>query len=307
MTASENSSVNAAMADEATLLERFERHWSSYWFEPLPKQRLRIFAVVMNLIVLFTVFRTDRWVADHGWAAEGFWQPIFVARVLHIPEPTTSTMLILQVVIALSAVGAILARRYRHVLSASVFLSYSLWLVWAFSYSKVDHDRLTIFVALAAISLVPDRKLDPDPLVGWALRTIQVVFVLAYPLSAVSKFQKSGLDWANSATFARAIVRRGTAFGDFVVNYPSLLVVGQWAFVIFEVLAIFALSTNTKVRNFFLAGILALHLFTYLAISIHFLPHTVCILAFFPLERWWARIRAGRTIEADEHLQRPTA
>lgn len=259
--------------------------WQAQWFAPLPRERLAVFSRIVHLTVLFTVFVTDRWVADHAWAPREFWQPVGIARVLGIPAPVPSTMEALQVVIAVSAVAAIAGVGPRRLVNAVVGCGYLWWLVWAFSFSKVDHDRLTIVVALAVLVVVPGSGRGRDPLVGWALRTVQVVFLLAYPLSALAKLRASGMAWMSSAVFARAIVRRGSSLGDWFVTRPALLQAGQWLFISFEIAAVAGLSRRRAVRATVLVGIVVLHLFTYATIGIHFLPHTICITAFLPLER----------------------
>jgi hypothetical protein len=138
---------------------------------------------------------------------------------------------------------------------------------------------------------------------GWALRVVQVVFVLAYPFSAWAKLRFGGWGWMESATFARAIVRRGSTIGDWLLPYPGLLVLAQWAFIAFEVAAVVLLFPRAPklVRNLALLGVLMLHVMTYLMIGISFLPHTICITAFLPLEhlsrRWRAAHRAAGTVD----------
>lgn len=270
--------------------------WYRQWFAPVPVERLAVFSRIVHLTVLFTVFVTDRWAADHAWAPRAFWQPVALARWLSIPAPVPATMGLLQFVIGASVIVAIAGVGPRRVVNAVVAVSYTWWLVWAFSFSKVDHDRLTIVVALAVLVVAPGVGRGLDPLARWALRTVQIVFVLAYPLSALAKLRRSGLAWMSSAVFARAIVRRGSSLGDWFVTRPGLLVAGQWLFIGFEVVAVGALARRRGLRAVVLAGIVALHAFTYATIGISFLPHTVCIASFLPLERLhpgWRREEAG--------------
>lgn len=273
-----------------------------YWFPALPAARLAVFSRIIHLTVLLTVFRFDRWVADHAFAPRPFWQPVAVARWVGLPAPTPGTMALLQWVIGVSAVVAIIGVGpivWRRAVNLVVACSYLTWVVWAFSFSKVDHDRLTIVVALFVLAIVPGVGRGPDRLAGWALRTVQVAFVLAYPLSAFTKLRKSGIGWISSAVFARAIVRRGSEFGDWFADRPSLLRAGQAAFITFEFLAVFALRRTGRLRVIVLVGVVALHLFTYAAVGIHFLPHTICITAFLPLERLHPRWRAERRTSDD--------
>lgn len=283
---------------------RLARWWEAYWYEPMDRGRMRWFARIVYATLLVVVWFVDDYVVAHEWAPRAFWQPVWVARVLSIPPPTPTTMTLLRVVLTGSILAAIAlarpvdtprARLAARSANLVVLLSFSLWVIWSFSWSKVDHDRMTMMVALAVLVVVPGVGTGVDRLVGWALRTVQVVFVLAYPLSAVSKFQKTGWDWANRATFARAIIRRGTWLGSHLAEHGMLLRVSQWGFVIFEVVSIVALSRNRRIRMLVLPGFFFLHFFTWLAIGIHFLPHTICLTAFLPLERIpvvWARLRA---------------
>lgn len=298
--------ATAAAVDQesGSVADRFASWWQSYWLEPMPMARLRVFSRIIYGMVLLSILKYDGWVLDHGWAPRGFWQPIGAARIMHIPAPTVSTIGGLQTVTAIAAVISIIgtfdwlsrtdaaARRMRtfmHLSNFVVFAGMFVWLVWAFSWAKVDHDRFTIVIALAALVVVPGIGHGLSREAGWALRTVQVVFIVAYPLSAFAKFRKSGILWANGATFTRAIVRRGTLLGKNLLEYGMLLKIGQWAFVIFEVAAGAALWRNNKVRVAVLLGVVGLHLFTWLAIDIHFLPHSICITAFLPLERLTVR------------------
>lgn len=289
--------TNSAQTSQQTLHRTW---WSRQWFAPVPGERLAVFSRIVHLTVLYTVFVTDRWAADHAWAPRAFWQPVALARWLSIPAPEPSTMSALQIVLAVSAVAAIAGFGPRRMVNAVVAGAYGWWLVWAFSFSKVDHDRLTIVVALAVLVIVPGTTRGPDPLARWALRTVQIVFVLAYPLSALAKIERSGLAWMSSAVFARAIVRRGSSLGDWFVTRPGLLQVGQWMFITFEVVAVAALVRRARLRTAVLAGIVALHAFTYLTIGISFLPHTICIAAFLPLERLHPGWRRGERTDSSD-------
>lgn len=265
--------------------ETFRAAWDRYWFEGLPAERLAVFSRIVHVVVLYTVFQTDVVVADKVWAPDAFYQPTWLARAVALPAPTHFTMDLLQMVILGSTLLAIAGVGPRRLVNSVVASSYLVFFLWAFGYAKVDHDQLTIIVALFVLAAVPGEGRGRDPMVGWALRTVQVVFILAYPLSAISKLRKSGFEWMSSAVFARAIVRRGSPIGDWFAGQPSLLRLGQWTFIAFEVAAVLALKPRGRLREIVLGGVVLLHLFTWLTIGISFLPHTICITAFFPLER----------------------
>jgi hypothetical protein len=292
--------------------ERVRRIWNRYWFEPMPVARLDVFARIVAVVVVFTVLRTDRWAAAHADAPDEFYRPIQLARWLSLPAPTPTTMGLLTAVIVLAGIWALTLRARRSAF-AVLGSAYLVWLLWAFSWSKVDHDRLTIMVALLVLALTPRAGPLVERWTGWAIRMVQVVFVLAYPFSAYAKIRFGGWGWMNSATFARAIVRRGSTVGDWFLSVPGLLVAAQWAFVAFEVATVILLVPNAprRVRNLAIAGVVALHAMTFLMIGISFLPHTVCLAAFFPLERltrsWRAERGAAQTgpAQADTALAGP--
>ncbi len=291
-------------------MSALRRRWDGYWFGPVPAERVAVFSRIIHLVVLFTVFRTDRWVAQHAYAPEEFYQPVAIGRLIGLPAPDPGTMTALQWVLGVAAVTAIVgvgSLAWRRFVNLVVACSYLTWILWAFSFAKVDHDRLTIIVALFVVAIVPGVGRGPDRLAGWGLRTVQVVFVLAYPLSAIAKLRRSGLDWISSAVFARAIVRRGSSFGDWFVERPGLLRAGQAAFIAFEFVAVLALRRAGRIRSAVLVGIVALHLFTYLSVGIHFLPHTICITSFLPLERLHPRWRAERAARTDDEPMRVDA
>ncbi len=280
----------------------FRGAWDRYWFDPVPVERVDVFARIIALTVAFTVFVNDVWARQHQDAPGAFYRPVQLARLLHLPAPTPATMFLIQAVLAASVVW-VLTRRAPRAAAGVLFASYAIWLLWAFSWSKVDHDRLTIMVALLVLALTPRVGPAVERLSGWALRIVQVVFVLAYPFSAWAKIRFGGWGWMDSATFARAIVRRGSSIGDWLLPHPGLLVLAQWAFISFEVAAVVLLFPNApkKLRWAALVGVVLLHLMTYLMIGISFLPHTVCITAFLPLEhlsRRWQRSRTAAVPEA---------
>ena len=264
------------------------------WFEPAPPQRLDALARVAYAVTLFMVFRNDDFAVIHGWAPRSFYKPVAIGRLLHIPAPTHTTLVLLEMVITAGCLVGF-TRRAPRVTAGVVLVAFALWISWAFGYGKVDHDRLTILVAFAAFACTPRTGPDVEEKTGWALRVIQVVFVLAYPFSAITKLRLAGLRWPGSAVFARAIIRRGTPMGHWLLTPPILLQVGQWAFLGFELLAVVALLKPGKLRNVALVGILFLHLFTWSTIGISFVAHTTFLLAFLPLERWspWVRRRLG--------------
>ena len=273
----------------------FGARWRRYWFDPVSVERLDVFARIIAVVVAYTAASKDGWAAQHVDAPAAFYQPVLLARIIHLGPPTATTLLIVRAVVVIAAVWMV-TRRAPRAAAATALVSYTIWLLWAFSWSKVDHDRLTIVVALLVLALTPRTGPAVERLSGWALRMVQVVFVLAYPFSAWGKIRFGGWGWMNSVIFSASIVRRGTWIGDHLLSAPRLLVLAQWSFIIFEVATVVLLFPRAPkwMRYSALVGVLLLHGMTFLMIGISFLPHTICITAFFPLEhlsRRWRRQR----------------
>ena len=133
---------------------RFAAGWRRYWFEPMPPERLDVFARIIAVTVAFSVFVMDRWAVPHQDAPDSFYRPLQIARVLRLPAPTTTTMTMVLVAIAVGCVWAF-TRKAPRAANATLLVAYATWLLWAFGWSKVDHDKLTIVVALGVLALTP--------------------------------------------------------------------------------------------------------------------------------------------------------
>jgi hypothetical protein len=160
-------------------------------------------------------------------------------------------------------------------------------MVVAMSYGKVDHDRFAYLVALAVLPTVGRaRHGDTEPLdaAGWAVRCIQVAVVLTYFLAAFAKLRFGGWDWANGATLTRAVLRRGTSLGTPLLQVPWLLHLSQWGIIGFE-LGSPLLLVRGRVGRAMVVMCVLFHVVTFATITIIFLPHVMCLLAFLPLER----------------------
>jgi hypothetical protein len=267
---------------------------TAWWFPAMPRSRAAVLRTILYAFVVFDVLVFTRWIGGHGPLEGALYQPLLIGRVLPLPVPTPLVVTIVQVALV-AAAGVAAAGRFPRVAGAVVFALYLEWMVIAFSYGKVDHDRFALLVALAVlptVGVIRGRDNSVDERVGWALRCIQVAVVLTYFLAAMAKLRYGGPEWVNSATLMRAVVRRGTVVGDLLLGQPGLLVAAQWSLMSFELLSPLMLVRG-RVGRVFLAGAVALHVVTYATITISFLPHVMCLLAFLPLERlpllWSAR------------------
>jgi hypothetical protein len=164
------------------------------------------------------------------------------------------------------------------------------------SYGKVDHDRVGLLVALAALPTAGRaRHGDPERTEagGWALRVTQIAVVCTYFLAAWAKLRFGGIDWVTSSVLARAIVRRGTDFADLIAGVPFLLILAQLGIIMFELTSPAIFFLRPRSRNWAVAFFYSFHAVTFATITISFAPHLAAITSFLALEKVrpveWAR------------------
>jgi Vitamin K-dependent gamma-carboxylase len=271
------------------------RRAASWWFPALPLARAAVMRRIVYGFVLVDVLVTTSWVPMHGYTPGELYQPLFVGRLLSLPTPSLALVRTVQVALLVAA-GLALAGRWPRLAGAATFLLYLEWMIIAFSYGKVNHDRVAFLVALAVLPTIgparsDDRTLDEGT--GWALRSIQVAVVLTYLLAAFAKLRYGGLDWVEGSTLLRGVMRRGTSLADPLVDHPWILHWSQYALVAFELTSPLLLAHGRVGRIYlWLAG--GFHLVTWLALKISFLPHVVCLAAFLPLEE-----QSGRRVSRE--------
>lgn len=265
---------------------RIGTRWDRFWFTPVPAARLEVFRRALYAFVWIDVLLTASFVRDHASVDGDLYAPLLIGRVLPLPVPTDLVVLVTMALV-LGGAALALAGRSTRLAGAVTALAYLEWMVIAFSYGKVDHDRFPLLVALFVVVSVRGTRLDDrtsSAAAGWALRMIQVAAVSVYFLSAIAKVRYGGWLWANSATLTQALVRRGTAAGRSLLDHPDVLVVAQWAAMVFEVSAV-AMLVRSRIRWAWWATAVVFHVVTFALLSIAFFPQLVCLLAFLPLER----------------------
>lgn len=260
--------------------------WERFWFTPAPAARLEVFRRIVAAFVILDVVFIRPFVREHGSVDTDLYQPLLIGRVLPLPVPTDVVVASTMTVLLLSA-AVVLAGRSNRLVGLVVAVAYLEWMVIAFSYGKVDHDRFPLVLALFVLASVRPTTLTDRTMserAGWALRMVQVGVVAVYFLSAVAKVRYGGWLWANSATLTQALVRRGTDFGRGLLDTPALLVAAQWCAVAFEVASPLMLR-RSKIGLVVVAIAVGFHAVTWSMLTIGFYPQLVCLLAFVPLER----------------------
>ncbi|MBB3678678.1 MFS transporter permease [Modestobacter versicolor] len=264
-----------------------------WWFRPVPLARVAVFRVIAYLFIPIDVFVTTSWVRAHADVPTEWYAPLLVGRVLNLPTPTHTVVLVVQWALVVAAVLAATGRAPR-LLGTAVFLLYAEWMVIAMSYGKVDHDRIAFLVALAVLPTVGvarfrDRRSSESA--GFAMAAVLVAVMLTYFLAAWAKIRFGGWDWPTGATLSRAVVRRGTELSEWTLDVPYLLPAAQWLMIAFELAApLILLVRSNRARIGLVAFLLGFHVMVYAGVGIIFLPHCVAILSILP----WERLTAAR-------------
>ena len=258
-----------------------------WWLAPMPRSRVAWLRLFVYGFVWVDVLVLRPWVRRHGDVPAVLHDPLAINSWLPLPTPTPAVtdavMVLLLATAALAATG-----RASRVIGAVVGLLYLEWMLIAFSYGKVDHDRFAFLVALAVLPTVGRASLRDHRVsakAGWAIRSIQLAVVATYFLAVVAKHRYGDglLTWLDSTTVAGAVVRRGTFLADPLLERPWTLHATQYVIVALE-LASPLLLVGGRIGRWMLATLVAFHAATFAGVDIAFWPHLLCLLAFVPLE-----------------------
>ena len=260
------------------------------WFMPeVPLARVAVFRVFIYLFIIIDVLTISGDVIAHGWTPE-FYQPLWLARFLHIPAVSVlgaQILLTLIIVFSLLAAAGILQR----ISGWAVAISFGAWMFYTQGYGYVAHDHMALVIAAFVLPTIGTARFrdvgTASAKAGWALRIVQIAVVLTYFYSVLMKWIASGniTHWANGAVIIWALMRRGAEWSKPFLEMPGLLIAAQWATLVFEFLSPVVLFLKDKWLYGAVAFFFLFHLMTYLALGIHFLPTVICWAAFLPLER----------------------
>jgi hypothetical protein len=266
-------------------------------FEPVPKGRIASFRTLVYVFVVLDLVIFTPWVRSHANTPGELYEPLLIGRLLHLPTPGPILVWgIFWALIVLSLAAA--TGRAPRALGWTVFLLYFEWMIIAMSYGKVDHDRIGLLVALAALptaGLARHGDATRSEAGGWALRVTQIAVICTYFLAAFAKLRFGGLDWLTSSVLAQAIIRRGTDLADAVASVPGLLILAQCGIIAFELLSPIVFVLSQRWRNAVVAFFYSFHVITFATITISFAPHLVAMASFLSLEKirpiHWIRSR----------------
>ena len=277
-------------AQTLTTAEAGARNGFLRWFMPeLPLARVAVFRVFIYIFIIIDVLTISGDVIAHGWTPE-FYQPLWLARVLHIPAVSVLGAQILLAVIIVSSLLAA-AGIVQRLSGWAAALSFGAWMFYTQGYGYVAHDHMALVIAAFVLPTIGAARFrdvaTTSARAGWALRVVQIAVVLTYFYSVLMKWIASGniAHWGNGAVIIWALMRRGAEWSKPFLEMPGLLIAAQWATLVFEFLSPIALFLKGKWLYGVVAFFCLFHLMTYLALGIHFLPTVICWAAFLPLEK----------------------
>ena len=260
------------------------------WLMPeVSLARVAVFRVFIYVFIIIDVLTISGDVIAHGWTPE-FYQPLWLARLLHIPAVSVlgaQILLALIIVFSLLAAAGILQR----ISGWAVAISFGAWMFYTQGYGYVAHDHMALVIAAFVLPTIGTARFrdvgTASARAGWALRMVQIAVVLTYFYSVLMKWIASGniTHWANGAVIIWALMRRGAEWSKPFLEMPGLLIAAQWATLVFEFLSPVVLFLKKKWLYGAVAFFFLFHLMTYLALGIHFLPTVICWAAFLPLEK----------------------
>ncbi len=278
---------------------------SGWLFAPAPLARVAVLRVLVCLFVPVDVLLTTPGVRAHAHVPGELYAPLLIGRLLPLPTPGpwVEGLQVALVATALLAAGTAARGRPGRLVGWLLAVLYLEWMVVAMSYGKVDHDRFAFLVALFVLPTVGaaglrDRRRSEAA--GWALRTVALAVAATYLLAGIAKLRFGGWGWVDGATLTWAVLRRGTALAEPLLQVPAVLHAAQYGIMVME-LAVAPLLVvrwrDERITWALAAGFLVFHVGTFAMITIIFLPHVVALLSLLPLERLVpaATSRSGET------------
>ena len=279
---------------EATRRNSFVR-----WFMPeVPLARVAVFRAFVYVFIIIDVLTISGDVIAHGWTPE-LYQPLWLARALHIPPVSVvgAQVLLALIIVSCLLAAAGIAQRLSGWVAA---ITFGAWMFYTQGYGYVAHDHMALVIAAVVLPTIGTARFTEVEVTsakgGWALRVVQISVVLTYFYSVLMKWIASGniTHWANGAVIIWALMRRGAEWSKPLLEMPGLLIAAQWATLVFEFLSPVVLFLKGKWLYAVVAFFCLFHLMTYLALGIHFLPTVICWAAFLPLEKLVPRRFATR-------------
>lgn len=263
---------------------------SGWFFQPVALGRVAAMRFLAGAFIWVDWWWYMPWIIGHRHVPGELYQPLFIARVLPIFPVPSYWVVVGTLVVMLAASIPMMCNKAPRLFGWIVAIAYFEWMIIAMSYGKVDHDKFGFLILLFVLATMPKAKWgDRTHLsehVGWGFNLVQIGVICTYFFASWAKFRIGGFEWVNSATMTWAVIRRGTEFSTWMLEYPWMLRVSQWGIVGFELLSPIVMFVAAKRLKYGIVAFFYLfHVTVFLAVEISFLPHMVAMACFLPLER----------------------
>ena len=262
---------------------------ANWFFQPVALGRVTAMRFLAGAFIMVDWWWYMPWIIGHRHVPGELYQPLFIGRILPLPVPDY-WIVVGTLAVLLAATVPMMLNKAPRLFGWIVAAAYFEWMIIAMSYGKVDHGKFAFLLLLFLLPTMPkarwgERRLLSEH-VGWGFNLVQIGVVCTYFFAAWAKFRYGGFEWVNSATMTWAVIRRGTEFSTWMLDYPWMLRLSQWGIVGFELLSPIVLFVVAKrLKYAIVAFFYCFHLVVFLAVEISFLPHMVAMACFLPLER----------------------
>ncbi len=247
------------------------RRWNEYWFAPRPLIDLAVVRIILvgaqlGLLLFYKNYAADRFY-DFAHLPIELYNPIPIIRLLFWPfdwdyRPSYEALRAIYYIAIVSGTLALVG--FRTNLSLCIFTLSNIIIIGHFySYMDIHHTEAPLIIALVLLTISPcgrllsvddwlARRNDPrgfwsisrltgetSPFGGWAILTIEWLFVLIYLSAVLAKLvYMGGLDWLNGYTLQYYLIVEGTRrdipLALWLAQYHYLVMTSQYAVVIFQ-------------------------------------------------------------------------
>ena len=126
------------------------------WFMPaVPLARVAVFRVFIYVFIIIDVLTISGDVIAHGWTPE-FYQPLWLARFLHIPAVSVlGAQILLTLIIVFSLLAA--AGIFQRISGWAVAITFGAWMFYTQGYGYVAHDHMALVIAAFVLPTIERR------------------------------------------------------------------------------------------------------------------------------------------------------
>lgn len=248
-------------------LGRKQKIWDKLTQKQYSKQHAQLLSLLFYTGLLYY---TWDWIFDLQQlsALQGFYKPVFLFKLLHLPLLSGWLFTIVYGVFIISVLGVIILRYPGF--SWVVAILFIIMQGYYFSFEKVDHGYATLTYATLLMPFFItelSQQTRKQNIQTWSLPVIQTAIAGAYLLAGLEKIFTGGFSWATAHTFRTYLSQHPTPLGEQVAESEllcTLLPVGALLFQLGFILMLFF----PRLRYIFIPAGILFHVGTVLLFNI---------------------------------------